>query len=339
MISLATIGTSAITEHLLDAVADSSRIRHTVVHSRSAARGRAFADQVGVDRVVTTLEELAGSGIDAVYIASPNALHHDQARAMLRAGKHVLVEKSACVTPAGWQDLVDLARARGLVLLEANRNSVWHPGTAALREALPRLGRIRLSQLGYCQRSTRYDRFLAGQTPGIFDPAMGAGALMDIGTYALEAMIELFGQPPTFSTEAVLIGHQQPGTADRQDRPLDPSIDGAGVLTARYPGHLCTVTWSKISDSSAPSVIQGEDATLTADSIEDPSQITLTARGSRQVIEIPRRRIRDMGHELEAFADAVEDPSRCSLPQRWTAQRLDLMAEIRRRTGVRLAGS
>ncbi len=324
MISLATIGTSTITRNLLAAVAENPRVRHTVVHSRDAARGRAFADATGADRVVTTLDELAGAeDVDAVYVASPNAAHHDQALAMLHAGKHVLVEKSACLTPAGWQELVEAARAGGLALLEANRNSQWHPGIAELRAALPRLGTVRLSQLGYCQRSSRYDRFLAGQTPAIFDPAMGAGALMDIGTYALESMIELFGTPPSFSTDAVLLRN---------------GIDGAGTLTAHYPGHLCTVIWSKISDSPAPTVIQGEDGTLVVDSIEDPSLLEITTRGARRVIELPRRRIRDMGHELDAFVQAVEDPSRCALPQRWTGERLALMAEIRDRTGVRLAG-
>lgn len=345
MIGLATIGTSAITRNLLDAVAQNPAIRHTVVHSRDAARGRAFAEEVGAARVVTRLEDLAeAEDVDAVYIASPNAAHHDQALQMLEAGKHVLVEKSACVTPAGWQDLVDTARDRGLALLEANRNSVWHPGIAALRDLLPQIGRIRMSSLSYCQRSSRYDRYLAGETPAIFDPAMGAGALMDIGSYPLESMIELFGRPSDFSTEAVLLRHDdRPGTTDTPTTATGAAadhqvIDGAGVLLAHFPGHLCTVTWSKISDSAAPSVIQGEDGTLSVDAVEDPSVLSLTTGGRTRTTEIPRRRIRDMAHELEAFAAAVADPSRCALPQRWTAERLTLMAQIRARTGVQLAG-
>lgn len=324
MISLATIGTSAITRNLLDAVAGNPQFRHTVVHSRDASRGRAFADETGASRVVTGLDQLAvADDVDAVYIASPNVAHHDQALSLLKAGKHVLVEKSACLTASGWQELAEAARSRGLALLEANRNSVWHPGMAELRAALPRIGRIRLSELSYCQRSSRYDRFLAGETPAIFDPTMGAGALMDIGTYPLESMIELFGTPPSFSTEAVLLRN---------------GIDGAGTLTAHYHSHLCTVTWSKISDSHQPSVIQGEDGTLVADSIEDPTVITLTAGGTRRVVELTRRRVRDMAHELDAFAAAVADPSRCELPQRWTAERIALMEQIRDRNGVELPG-
>ncbi len=186
MIGLATVGTSTITRNLLDAVAEDPRVRHTVVCSRDAPRGAAFAAQAATradcPRVVTTLDQLAAADVDAVDVASPNIAHHTQALAALAAGKHVLVEKSACVTAAGWQQLVDAAGRHGVALLEANRNSTWHPGTAELHDALPRIGRVRMSQLSYCQRSSRYDRFLAGQLPGIFDPQMAAGALMDIGT-------------------------------------------------------------------------------------------------------------------------------------------------------------
>ncbi|MDN6557115.1 MAG: Gfo/Idh/MocA family oxidoreductase [Acidipropionibacterium acidipropionici] len=277
MIGLATVGTSTITRNLLDAVAEDPRVRHTVVCSRDAARGAAFAarfpTRADSPRVVTTIDDLvAAADVDAVDVASPNIAHHSQALAALAAGKHVLVEKSACVTAASWQQLVDAAGRHGVALLEANRNSTWHPGTAELRDALPRIGRVRMSQLSYCQRSSRYDRFLAGQLPGIFDPRMAAGALMDIGTYPLETMVELFGVPEAFNTDAVRLRN---------------GIDGAGSLLARYDGHLCSVVWSKISDSPGPSVIQGEDGTITVDAVEDPGVIEVRTAGTVRTTRIP----------------------------------------------------
>lgn len=328
MIGLATVGTSTITRNLLDAVAEDPRVRHTVVCSRDAARGAAFAarspTRADSPRVVTTIDDLvAAADVDAVDVASPNIAHHSQALAALAAGKHVLVEKSACVTAAGWQQLVDAAGRHGVALLEANRNSTWHPGTAELRDALPRIGRVRMSQLSYCQRSSRYDRFLAGQLPGIFDPRMAAGALMDIGTYPLETMVELFGVPEAFNTDAVRLRN---------------GIDGAGSLLARYDGHLCSVVWSKISDSPGPSVIQGEDGTITVDAVEDPGVIEVRTAGTVRTTRIPHRQVRDMAHELSAFIEATESPTRCALPHRWTSERLVLMEQIRERIGVELPG-
>lgn len=328
MIGLATVGTSTITRNLLDAVAEDPRVRHTVVVSRDAPRGAAFAAQAATradcPRVVTTLDQLAAAeDVDAVYVASPNMAHHTQALTALEAGKHVLVEKSACVTAAGWQELVDAAGRHGVALLEANRNSTWHPGTAELHDALSRIGRIRMSQLSYCQRSSRYDRFLAGELPGIFDPQMAAGALMDIGTYPLETMVELFGVPDSFNTDALRLRN---------------GIDGAGSLLAHYDGQLCSVVWSKISDSPGPSVIQGEDGTITVDAVEDPGVIEVRTAGTVRTTRIPHRRVRDMAHELSAFVEATEDPTRCALPHRWTSERLALMEQIRDRIGLELPG-
>lgn len=328
MIGLATIGTSSITGYLLQAVARNPRAEHVVVHSRDAGRGQAFAAAAPTaadsPRVVTTIDQLAAATeVDAVYVASPNAAHHDQALALLRAGKHLLVEKPACVTSSGWQELVDAAHAAGVALLEANRNSVWHPGTAEMHAALPRIGRVRMSQLSYCQRSSRYDRFLAGELPAIFDPAMAAGALMDIGTYPLETMIELFGTPDSFDVAAVRLRN---------------GIDGAGSLLAHYDGHLCTVNWSKISDSAQPGCIQGENGTISVDAVEDPGVVEVRTPDAVRTTRIPARRPRDMGYEFDAFLDAVADPARCATPQRWTSRRLGLMEQIRERIGLELPG-
>ncbi|WP_341467138.1 Gfo/Idh/MocA family oxidoreductase [Clostridium septicum] len=50
------------------------------VYSRSKEKAKTFADKYGVTKVFTNLEEMAKSDvIDAVYIASPNALHAKQA--------------------------------------------------------------------------------------------------------------------------------------------------------------------------------------------------------------------------------------------------------------------
>ncbi len=60
---------------------------------------------------------LADDDIDAVVIATPSGLHYEQARAALKAGKHVLVEKPLAHTMAEGTDLVAAAAARGLILM------------------------------------------------------------------------------------------------------------------------------------------------------------------------------------------------------------------------------
>ncbi|ROZ65780.1 gfo/Idh/MocA family oxidoreductase [Kocuria soli] len=149
---IATIGTSSIGSTFARAIGAVDGVEHVAVMSRDRSRGEAFAAETNRltgdrARVVTSLEELANaSDVDAVYIASPNALHFPQANTLLRAGKHVLLEKSAACDRRQFQELVDTAESTGVVVLEAMR-SVHDPGFARIRELLPQLGPLRRAEL------------------------------------------------------------------------------------------------------------------------------------------------------------------------------------------------
>lgn len=189
MIRLATIGTSTITRHLAEAVRAVDGIRISCAYSRDPQRAADLARELDADLSASSLQEsLRSPDIDAVYVGSPNSVHHDQVMAALRAGKHVLVEKPAVPTATRWVELVELARDARVVLLEGIRTE-YDPGIDAVREILPKLGRIRRVSLRYQKRSDRYDQVLAGHMVNIIDPAMAGGALMDLGVYCIHAMI------------------------------------------------------------------------------------------------------------------------------------------------------
>ena len=98
-IRLATIGTSMISDDLLDAAAQVDSINYVGTYSRNPITAREFTEHHGGTRPFTTLEQLANcKDVDAVYIASPNALHFDQALACIRRDKHVLIEKRPAPT-------------------------------------------------------------------------------------------------------------------------------------------------------------------------------------------------------------------------------------------------
>lgn len=87
-------------------------------------------------RLTSSYEELlAAGGVAAVVVASPAALHFQQAAAALRAGKHVLVEKPLALSVAEADELVDLARHKGLVLM-VGHTMVYNEGIRCLREAI-----------------------------------------------------------------------------------------------------------------------------------------------------------------------------------------------------------
>ena len=314
MIRLATIGTSAITRSLIGAVGMADRITVTAVYSRDAARGRAFADSVGVADVFSDLTALLTSpDIDAIYVASPNTAHEAQSLAAIRAGKHVLVEKPAVTDAEAWAGLCREARDRGVVLLEALRTE-YDPGLDAIRALLPTLGTIRRVQLGYQKRSARYDQVLAGQQVNIFDPAMAGGALLDLGVYCVHVLVSLFGEPDTVQAVSVTVAS---------------GADGAGSALCTYPGFVAEVLYSKITSSTLPSEIQGELGTLLIDQIATPSELVVERLdGTSTTYALPPIPHVLIG-EVERFVELVESSGTASHDQDLTAATLRVMDAIR----------
>jgi predicted dehydrogenase len=82
---------------------------------------RAFAERHGIPRVTTDWEALAADPeIDAAIVATPNALHAPQTIALLRSGKHVLVEKPMATSVAECDAMIATAREAGAFLMVAH---------------------------------------------------------------------------------------------------------------------------------------------------------------------------------------------------------------------------
>ena len=195
MLRIATIGTSPITDNLIEVLNASSEARFVGTLSRDAERAAVFTRDHGGDTPFTRLEDLAASSdVDAVYIGSPNGLHATQALELIEHGKHVLVEKPLAQNATQAELLFDEAATHGVIAMEAMR-SVHDPGMDVIAAAMERIGRVRRASLRFGKYSSRYDEVLAGKRTNIFDCAMASGALMDIGIYAVEPMVALFGTP------------------------------------------------------------------------------------------------------------------------------------------------
>ncbi|MDO4436978.1 MAG: Gfo/Idh/MocA family oxidoreductase [Coriobacteriaceae bacterium] len=355
MIRLATIGTSAITKSLLEALNQVEGVEFVGTLSRDAERAASFTAEHGGTCPFTSLDELASSDdVDAVYIGSPNALHCPQALACIAGGKHVLVEKPFCANERQAREVFAAAEAAGVIALEAMR-PLHDPAFHALKDAIAEIGTVRRATLRFGKYSSRYDEILAGRRTNIFDCAMSSGSLMDIGIYTVEPLIELFGTPQHVSASAVLL--------DEQTRELTGGpIDGAGVIMATYPGMIATLHHSKITNDLAHSQIEGELGTLTVEGISSPSAAQLdlrvastdgdsvgysSAQTSTRTIELPHSD-NTMTYELADFVQAIESVRDGSSPldaaagpfgtvERFrdiTLSSLALMDEARHQTGV-----
>ncbi len=316
-IRVATIGTSRITAAFAEAVAAVDGIRIDAVYSRDPARAAEWAARHGAPRGTDSLDEILGSSwIDAIYIASPNSVHAEQVASAIDAGKHVLVEKPAVLRAAEWRYLVGRARRAGVVLLEAMRTA-YDPGTSIVRSLLPELGVLRAASFRYQKRSSRYDQVLAGERVNMFDPELGGGALADLGVYCLHSMVSLFGAPDRITAAAVQVAS---------------GVDGAGSITAEYPGMLVDLAYSKITSTELPSEVQGEDGTMIIDEIASPRVVELTRRDGEVLRQVVDGAPNQLDGEIKRFVQLISTGADPGADQVVTGQTLELMGRAKRAT-------
>lgn len=277
-IRLATIGTSPISDNLLEAAREVSDVEYVGTLSRDAGRARAFTEAHGGTRPFTSLEQLASCpDVDAVYVASPNAAHVAQALELASAGKHLLVEKPLCANRYDAQRLFAAAELHGVVVMEAMR-PLHDPAWRAIAAALPSIGRLRRATLRFGRYSSRFDELKAGRQTNIFDARMATGALMDMGVYTVSPMVALFGAPERVVSAVTL-------AADARCRETGGAVDGAGSALCTFgagsgaPGLVAELSWSKVTQDLLPSQIEGELGTITIDAVSKPGRVTLRLRG------------------------------------------------------------
>lgn len=324
MVRFATIGSNFIVDWMLEAAAHCPGFVYEAVYSRTEERAKEFAGKYGVKKTYTSLDAMAADPeIDAVYVASPNLCHKDQAIAMMNAGKHVLCEKPMAWNEADFAEIKACAEKNGVVLMEAMRPA-HSPALDLIRTLMDRIGTVRRVTLSFCQYSSRYDKFRAGIVENAFDPTLANGALMDIGIYCVHLMELLFGMPKSLTGASTF---------------LYTGVDGQGSLLACYEDMLCEVEYAKITQQKNPSQIQGEDGVLLLDGISVTKSVTLIPRkGEPEVYPVEYPEGGDMVCELKDFLRQVEegkpDPSYLA----HSANAIHLMDEARRIMGVDFKG-
>ncbi|NDL63585.1 Gfo/Idh/MocA family protein [Acerihabitans arboris] len=319
MIRFAVIGTNWITRQFIDAAHESGKYKLTAIYSRTLAQAQSLGIDYPVQHYFDSLEALAQSdAVDAVYIASPNSMHCRQALLLLGHKKHVICEKPLASNLREVEEMIACARANQVVLFEAFKTASL-PNFLALQQALPRVGRLRKVFFNYCQYSSRYPKYLAGEQPNTFNPAFSNGSIMDIGFYMLASAVALWGEPHRLYATASL---------------LESGVDGHGTVCLDYGGFDVTLSHSKVSQTALPSEIQGEEGSLVIEKMSECQQLTLVPRsGNKQDLTQPQH-INTMLYEAERFAALVEnnEVDHAGLAQsRVTA---GLLTEIRRQTGV-----
>ncbi|WP_338448924.1 Gfo/Idh/MocA family oxidoreductase [Niallia oryzisoli] len=320
MIKFGIIGTNWITDSFIEAASMAEDFVLSAVYSRSEERAAEFAQKYGVETIFTDLKEMAKSdAIDAVYIASPNSFHAKQAILLMKHKKHVLCEKPLASNTAEVKEMIHTAKENNVLLMEALKTTLL-PNFKVVQENLHKIGTVRRFTASYCQYSSRYDAYKAGTVLNAFNPAFSNGSIMDIGIYCIYPLVVLFGKPTAIKANGYI---------------LESGVDGEGSIILSYPEMEAVVMFSKITDSSLPSEIQGEDGNIVIDKMNPIEKVEIHYRNG--IVEnVSQSQQHSMYYEADEFIKLIKAGKYESTINTYTNSLItaEIIEETRKQMGV-----
>jgi len=299
------------------------------VASRSDDSAGRFATEHQIPRPYGTWEALAADpDVDIVYVAGPHPAHYPAARMMLAAGKAVLCEKPITLNATQAEDLVAVATEHRLFLAEA----MWTRTIPAVRRAVDLVADGAIGEVTAVSADFSFAAAV-GPEHRLRNPALGGGALLDLGVYPLALAQLFFGRPDTVSASARL----SPEGVDA----------GTGILLGYRPGRpdapswcadmaYATLTCAFDTNGATTATIAGTLGRIDLPAgFHHPRSFTLHRGNVVEVVEVPYE-----GHGLrfpaiEAMrclrAGEIESPL---LPHAATLAVMTTMDEIRGQIGV-----
>jgi 1,5-anhydro-D-fructose reductase (1,5-anhydro-D-mannitol-forming) len=274
----------AAADFLAPAMVKSPGSRLAACLGSSLDKGRAFAERFDVDRIHSTLEALIHDpGVDAVYIALPNALHHGAVLAAARSKKHVLCEKPFAMSVAHARDMVAACHDARVILRIGHQLRL----DAALGRAREiaysgRLGRLvaisleRASGLG-ARTSWRQD-------------VSQSGVIFDVGVHLLDLIPWLSGQR---FVEVNAFTHP-----DRQRGTPDDTVTVLGRLDDDC--HAVARATREIASAENNLIIEGSEATLITSALRFATEHVVWVRDPTGLTE--ERFPASPAYELEVMA-------------------------------------
>ena len=284
------IGTGGIAKTFAADLRFTDSGRAAAVGSRHMDSANRFADEFDIPNRHASYEALvADPDVEAVYVATPHPMHHADALLALRADKAVLVEKAFTMNAAEAEELVAIARAEGLFLMEA----MWTrflPHIAEIRRLLAEgaLGELVTVTADHGQWFARDPKFR------LFAPELGGGAMLDLGVY-----------PVSFASMVL-------GTPDRIVSLIDPAFTGVDGQTSMLFGYAsgaqAILTCTLAAKSPTRAAIVGTDARIEIDgNFYAPTSFTLISRAGDETRFEAQSEGHGLWYEAEEVARCLRD--------------------------------
>lgn len=281
------LGTGHMSERMAETIRSMRDVTVYAVASRDEEHAKAFAERFGVEKAYETYEALMrDASVQLIYIATPNHLHYEHARACIRHGKPVLLEKPFTLNERQAQALIGLARRNQVFLCEA----MWvrfMPLIVRLKKDLD-MGRI--GEVTTVTANIGYD---LREKERVCRLDMGGGALLDIGVYPITLALQILGADITNVSTSVV--HMNTG------------VDAQECVNFVYSnGAMAGLFATMLSNTDKQGAVYGTDGYILIEDINNYKNYRIYDAGGtlKETVERPEQ-ISGLEYEVQACIDAI----------------------------------
>lgn len=238
----AVLGTGVIANQMASALQDMGKKLYAV-GNRTYAKGVAFAEKYGIEKVYDHYEDIfTDPEVDVIYLTTPHNTHYEFMKKALENGKHLFVEKSITLNSDELEEMLALADEKKLIVAEAM--TIWHmPLYKKLWEIVKsgEIGKIQMITMNFGSYK-EYD-----MNNRFFNRNLAGGAMLDIGVYALSIVRSFMSSMPDQIVSQWL--------------PAPTGVDEQATILLKNPdGQMATVALSLHSKQPKRAMISCEKA-------------------------------------------------------------------------------
>ncbi len=288
------------------------------VASRDLAKAKEFAAKWNYKKAYGSYEELVeDEEIDLIYIATPHAMHYENALLCIARGKNILVEKAFTANADQAKDVIAQAEKKGVFVAEA----IWTrymPAVEMIRGIIAegRIGELDSVEADFSVPISRVER--------LHNPALAGGALLDLGVYTL-----------TFAS--MFLGDDVATTRSRCIK-YETGVDATARIELTYEnGKQAFLRTSMVSGSHNEGNINGSQGYIHVDNLNSLEKLWIYDKDGQLVESIvPPQIVNGYEYEVLACKKAIEEGAlECQeMPHAETILIMEQMDALRKSWGV-----
>lgn len=285
--------------------------------SRSIERAEAFAGKWGFKKYYGSYAELAEDPqAELIYVASPHSHHYQHAKLCLEHGKHVLLEKAFTVNAAQAEELIQIAKEKGVLLAEA----FW-PRYMPSRKMIQEL--LEQGAIGEIQSAAADFGAPLSQIERLRNPELAGGALLDLGVYPINFALQIFQQNIEKIHSSAVMSPE--------------GVDWMNSITLSFEGGRMAVLHSNmLAYMKGHGIVYGDKGYLEIDSVSNCTNIRVYEGNKMTCYKVPQQ-INGYEYEILACARAIEAGQvECTeMPHSETMRMMRILDAVREEWGLR----